>query len=65
MLAQGVVHSYGGLVAARVCLGIAEAGLFPGVNYLLSGYYKRGEFGIRAAVFFSGERCAQVWLALD
>ncbi|PWO01390.1 MFS general substrate transporter [Tilletiopsis washingtonensis] len=53
MLAQGLVHSYGGLVAARVCLGIAEAGLFPGVNYLLSGYYKRGEFGIRAAVFFS------------
>jgi len=32
---------------------MAEAGLFPGVNYYLSCWYKRSEFGIRAAVFFS------------
>jgi len=32
---------------------VAEAGLFPGVNYYLSCWYKRSEFGIRAAVFFS------------
>jgi sugar phosphate permease len=34
-------------------LGLAEAGLFPGVNYYLSCWYKRQEFGIRAAIFFS------------
>jgi MFS family permease len=50
---MGLVHNYGGLVTARFFLGIAEAGLFPGVNYYLSCWYKRSEFGIRAAIFFS------------
>ena len=40
-------------MAARWFLGLAEAGLFPGINYYLSCWYKRDEFGIRAAVFFS------------
>ncbi|KAI8985572.1 MFS general substrate transporter [Trametes punicea] len=43
MTVQGLVHNYGGLLA----------GLFPGVNYYLSCWYKRSEFGIRAALFFS------------
>ena len=42
-----------GLMAARWFLGLAEAGLFPGVNYYLSAWYKRRELGIRAAIFFS------------
>jgi MFS family permease len=50
---MGLVHNYGGLVTTRFFLGIAEAGLFPGVNYYLSCWYKRSEFGIRAAIFFS------------
>lgn len=29
------------------------AALFPGVNFFLSCWYKRSEFGLRAAVFFS------------
>ncbi|KAK0536904.1 hypothetical protein OC842_001814 [Tilletia horrida] len=53
MMAQGFAQSFGGLIAARVCLGIAEAGLFPGVNFMISGWYKRSEFGLRAAIFFS------------
>jgi len=53
MTCMGLVHNYGGLVTARFFLGIAEAGLFPGVNYYLSCWYKRSEFGIRAAIFFS------------
>ena len=40
-------------MAARFFLGLAEAGLFPGINYYLSCWYKRDEFGIRAAIFFS------------
>jgi sugar phosphate permease len=35
-----------------------EAGLFPGVNYYLSCWYKRSEFGIRAAIFFSAAAVA-------
>ncbi|KAE8242943.1 hypothetical protein A4X06_0g6662 [Tilletia controversa] len=53
MMGQGFARSYGGLIAARLCLGIAEAGLFPGVNFMLSGWYRRNEFGLRAAIFFS------------
>jgi MFS family permease len=37
---------------------MAEAGLFPGVNYYLSCWYKREEFGIRAAIFFSAAALA-------
>ncbi|KDQ61513.1 hypothetical protein JAAARDRAFT_76589 [Jaapia argillacea MUCL 33604] len=53
MTVQGLVHNYGGLLGMRWMLGTFEAGLFPGVNYYLSCWYKRSEFGIRAAVFFS------------
>ncbi|PWZ01220.1 MFS general substrate transporter [Testicularia cyperi] len=53
MLSQGLVHNYEGLLVARFFLGVTEAGLFPGANYLLSGWYKRNEFGLRAAIFFS------------
>ncbi len=30
---MGIVHNYQGLMAARVFLGIAEGGLFPGITY--------------------------------
>ncbi|KAL9030426.1 MAG: hypothetical protein Q9196_001458 [Gyalolechia fulgens] len=53
MAVMGLVHNFQGLMAARFFLGLAEAGLFPGINYYLSCWYKRDEFGIRAAIFFS------------
>lgn len=53
MLGMGFIHNWSGLMAARWFLGLTEAGLFPGVNYYLSCWYKRSEFGLRAAVFFS------------
>ncbi|KAH7874115.1 MFS general substrate transporter [Lentinula edodes] len=53
MTVQGLVHNFGGLTGMRWMLGMFEAGLFPGVNYYLSCWYKRSEFGIRAAIFFS------------
>ncbi|KAI0911827.1 major facilitator superfamily domain-containing protein [Ustulina deusta] len=53
MVGQGFVYNNSGLLAARWFLGLTEAGLFPGVNYYLSCWYKRSEFGIRAAIFFS------------
>lgn len=30
---MGTVTSYGGLLAARAALGLAEGGLFPGINF--------------------------------
>jgi MFS family permease len=58
LVSMGLVHNYAGLMTARWWLGVAEAGLFPGVNYYLSCWYKRSEFGIRAAVFFSAAALA-------
>lgn len=53
MTVQGLVHNYGGLLGMRWMLGMFEACLYPGVNFYLSCWYKRTEFGIRAAFFFS------------
>lgn len=58
MTTMGLVHNFQGLAAARFFLGLTEAGLFPGVNYYLSCWYKRSEFGIRAAIFFSAAALA-------
>lgn len=48
MMLMGFIQHTDGLLASRFWLGLAEAGLFPGVNYYLSCWYKRSEFGIRA-----------------
>ncbi|OSX64376.1 hypothetical protein POSPLADRAFT_1054989 [Postia placenta MAD-698-R-SB12] len=53
MTCQGLVRNNAGFIIIRWFLGATEAGLFPGVTYLLSCWYKRSEFGFRAAVFFS------------
>lgn len=53
MLGMGFVTNWSGLMASRFFLGMTEAGLFPGVNYLLSCWYRRDEIAIRMAVFFS------------
>lgn len=48
MTSMGFVTNYSGLMAARWFLGLTEAGLFPGINYYLSCWYKRSELGVRA-----------------
>ncbi|KAJ7504259.1 MFS general substrate transporter [Mycena galericulata] len=53
MTLQGVVHNFGGLVGLRWMLGTFEAGLYPGMAYHLSCWYKRSELGIRTALFTS------------
>ncbi|KAH0491160.1 hypothetical protein TgHK011_002602 [Trichoderma gracile] len=58
MLGMGFIKNWSGLMAARWFLGACEAGLFPGVNYYLSCWYKRNEFGVRAAIFFSAAALA-------
>jgi MFS family permease len=57
-MCMGFVENYAGLLASRFFLGLAEAGLFPGVNYYLSCWYKRSELGLRAATFFSAAALA-------
>ncbi|OJJ45017.1 hypothetical protein ASPZODRAFT_70544 [Penicilliopsis zonata CBS 506.65] len=55
---QGVVQSYPGYLASRFFLGVAEAGLFPGVVFYLSMWYKRNEQHYRVALFFSAAALA-------
>lgn len=51
---MGLVTNYGQLLAMRFCLGMFEAGLFPGVNFYLNGWYRRSELSKRTAFFFGG-----------
>ncbi|KND86188.1 putative transporter [Tolypocladium ophioglossoides CBS 100239] len=55
---MGVVQSYRGLLVARLFLGVAEAGLFPGVTYYLTMWYCREEIQLRQALFFSAASIA-------
>lgn len=58
MTLMGLVHNNSGLLTARFFLGVAEAGLFPGVNYYLSCWYKSSEIGVRSSIFFSAAALA-------
>lgn len=53
VVAQGLVRNYGELLGMTWLLGVSQAGIFPGVAYYLSCWYKRSEYGVRAALFFS------------
>jgi len=55
---MGLVKNYPGLLAARAALGIAEGGLFPGVSFYITMWYRRHECGLRLAIFFSAATAA-------
>lgn len=54
----GVVQNYAGYLSSRFFLGVSEAGLFPGVVFYLSMWYKRNEQHFRIALFFSAASLA-------
>lgn len=58
VIAMGFVSSFSGLIAARSFLGLAEGGLFPGVSYYITMWYRRHECGLRLALFFSAATAA-------
>lgn len=47
--------NYGGIITCRLMLGIFEAGLFPGVIYMLSYWYSRWELQTRICKLFGGD----------
>ncbi|KAJ2989419.1 hypothetical protein NUW58_g3472 [Xylaria curta] len=55
---MGIIHNEAGFLAARFFLGVAESGLFPGVTYYFSMWYKRRERQYRVALFFSAASLA-------
>ncbi|KAH7390305.1 MFS nicotinic acid transporter-like protein [Cadophora sp. MPI-SDFR-AT-0126] len=54
----GVTQNFAGFVVARFFLGVTESGLFPGVVFYLSMWYKRTETHYRVALFFSAASLA-------
>lgn len=53
---MGAVQGFGGLVAARFCIGVIEAVFFPGALFYMSLYYTRGQYAFRAATLYSGSQ---------
>ncbi|KAF7305754.1 hypothetical protein HMN09_00729000 [Mycena chlorophos] len=64
MTLMGLVKTYPQLVGVRVCLGVAEAGLFPGVVYYLSLWYPRHMLQLRIAYFFGAASLAGAFSGL-
>ncbi|KAK3311933.1 major facilitator superfamily transporter [Apodospora peruviana] len=64
MTLMGIVQSFTGLLTARIFLGVAEAGLFPGVAYYLTMWYTRDEIQFRQALFFSAASVAGAFSGL-
>lgn len=58
MVCMGFCSDFAGIATARAFLGVAEAGLFPGVVFLLSTYYPRAMTQGRIAVFFGAATVA-------
>lgn len=64
MTLMGLVKSYPQLVGVRICLGVAEAGLFPGVVYYLSIWYPRHMLQLRIGLFFGAASLAGAFSGL-
>ncbi|KUJ16734.1 MFS general substrate transporter [Mollisia scopiformis] len=46
------VHNFGGILAARICLGVVEAGFFPSAIFYLTMFYTRTEIAKRISLFY-------------
>ncbi|OJJ45515.1 hypothetical protein ASPZODRAFT_134195 [Penicilliopsis zonata CBS 506.65] len=49
----GFVKNYGGFVAVRAILGVAEGGLLPGMVLYLSSFYRRSDLALRIGLFYT------------
>ncbi|KAI1827963.1 major facilitator superfamily domain-containing protein [Xylaria intraflava] len=64
MTLMGIVRNFQGLLSARLFLGVAEAGLYPGCAYYLTMWYCRREIQLRQALFFSAASVAGAFSGL-
>lgn len=64
MTLMAFVKTYPQLLGVRVCLGIAEAGLFPGVVYYLTLWYPRHMLQYRIGLFFGAATVAGAFSGL-
>ncbi|QRV93519.1 major facilitator superfamily transporter [Ceratobasidium sp. AG-Ba] len=57
-IGMGGVHSYGSLTALRFLLGMFEAGLFPGLVYFFTFWYRPEERSLRVALVLASSTLA-------
>ncbi|KAM0747737.1 pantothenate transporter liz1 [Meredithblackwellia eburnea MCA 4105] len=60
-LLQASTNSWGGLMALRALLGVAETAYGPGVTYFLSFFYSRQELGLRQALYLGAAPIATAY----
>ncbi|KAI1421909.1 nicotinamide mononucleotide permease [Xylaria sp. FL1777] len=53
---MSIVKDFGGLLTARIFLGVVEAIFFPGALYFLSLFYNRKQYALRVAILYSGSQ---------
>ncbi|KAL3702694.1 hypothetical protein TMatcc_000006 [Talaromyces marneffei ATCC 18224] len=61
---MGIVQNYHGLLVCRIFLGVAEAGLYPGIAYYITLWYPRDRAQYRQALFFSAASVAGAFSGL-
>ncbi|KAJ5692979.1 hypothetical protein N7462_002402, partial [Penicillium macrosclerotiorum] len=60
----GIVQNYTGLMVARFFLGVAEAGLFPGLAFYVSLWYPHADAQFRLALIFASASMAGAFSGL-
>ncbi|PIL29203.1 MFS general substrate transporter [Ganoderma sinense ZZ0214-1] len=63
-LISASVKNFGGMMATRWILGMAESGFFPLVIYYLTTFYRRGELARRLAIFYAASNIANAFSGL-
>ncbi|KXS22073.1 MFS transporter [Gonapodya prolifera JEL478] len=61
---QAFASNFAGIMACRALLGAAEAGLFPGVMFFFTFWYRKHEISTRVAVLFSFNSIASAFSGL-
>ncbi|KAI8970015.1 major facilitator superfamily domain-containing protein [Mycotypha africana] len=61
---MALVKDYQGLYGLRFCLGLTEAGFYPGIVFLLGSWYTKEELGTRTAVFVAGSQISGAFSGL-
>ena len=59
-----VATNFGGMMALRWFLGMAEGAFFPLVIYYLTTFYRRGELARRLAIFYAASNIANAFSGL-
>ncbi|EKG17356.1 Major facilitator superfamily [Macrophomina phaseolina MS6] len=63
-LLGAAVKNFGGMMAIRWILGMAESAFFPLVIYYLTTFYRRGELARRLAIFYAASNIANAFSGL-